>query len=153
IDAAAAAVAIAHGWLSVRPDDTITTLPQADGGEGTLDAIHTASAGAKLCGPVEVRGPDGRPTQAWWLGLADGTAVVELASVAGLPLMQELDAVGASTWGMGDLLGHVLNDQPHKLIIGLGGSATTDGAAGAFRALGLSHARGPDGDDWRDVLV
>ena len=152
IDAAPAAAAIAQGWLAVRPGDTITTLPQADGGEGTLDAIAAAVPGATVRGPVSVRGPDGRHVPASWLELADGTAVVEMASAAGLPLMANLDALGASTLGLGELLSHVLDTQPQKLVIGLGGSATTDGAAGAFGALGLVHTSGAHGADWRDEL-
>lgn len=147
-EASAAAAAIAQGWLQVRPRDTITTLPQADGGEGTLNAIAAAVPGASMRGPVSVPGPDGRQTRAWWLELADGTAVVELASVAGLPLMDHLDALGASTRGLGELLSHVLDTQPQRLVIGLGGSATTDGAAGAFSALGLVDLDGSAPSDW-----
>lgn len=152
VDAGPAAAKIAQGWLTVRPHDTVTTLPQADGGEGTLTAIHAASAGSQLHGPISVQGPDGRPVNARWLELADGTAVVELAMAAGLPLMQHLDPLGASTWGLGTLLGHVLDAQPRALIIGLGGSATTDGAAGAFGELGLRYTGSSHSGDWRDYL-
>src|SRR5690554_5764144 len=164
IDAAGAAAAIAQGWLTVRPHDTLALLPQADGGEGTLDAVRAATGdgvqvergvtggSATVRGPVDVTGPDGRAVQASWLELPDGTAVVESAQAMGLPLMGSPDALGASTRGLGELLGHVLDSQPRKLVIGLGGSATTDGAAGAFAALGLRAITDSDNGDWRDHI-
>ncbi|MFN3866400.1 MAG: glycerate kinase [Demequina sp.] len=137
IDAVAAASALRAGWLASRPDDTVVVLPQADGGEGTLEAVLGAVAGAELCGPVTITGPDGRLAAAPWVRLPDGTAVVELARAAGLPMMARPDPLGASTKGLGEVISHVLDAEPSRLLIGLGGSASTDGAAAAFAALGL----------------
>lgn len=137
LDAADAAAAIADGWASVRPGDDLVLLPQADGGEGTLDAVAAATPGARLCEAGDVTGPDGRPVPGRWLALPGGTAVVELAQPSGLPLMQALDPRGASTRGLGEVIAAALDAGATSLVIGLGGSASTDGAAGALAALGL----------------
>lgn len=134
--AADAAEAIADGWRSVRPGDDLLLLPQADGGEGTLDAIASAVTGARSH-ELEVTGPDDRPVTARWLGLPGGEAVVELAESSGLPLMARLDPLGATTFGLGQIIASALDAGATSLVIGLGGSASTDGAAGALQALGL----------------
>jgi len=137
LDAAPAADAIARGWRSVRPDDELVLLPQADGGEGTLDAIASAVPGARVEDAGPVTGPDGRTVEGHWLLLPDGTAVVELAQPSGLPLMAAPDARGATTRGLGEVIARALDGGAHRLVIGLGGSASTDGGAGALTALGL----------------
>jgi len=129
--------AIAAGWSSVRPGDSLTLIPQADGGEGTLDAVEASVPGAVRRDAGPVTGPDGRPTPGVWLALPDGTAVVELAQMSGIPLMERLDPLGASTVGLGEVIRHALGSGASRLVIGLGGSASTDGAAGALSALGL----------------
>ena len=131
------AVAIAAGWSSVRPGDVITQIPQADGGEGTLDAIEAAVPGALRRDAGPVTGPDGRPTPGIWLELPDGTAVIELAQMCGLSLMASLDPLRASTVGLGEVIRSALAAGASRLLIGLGGSASTDGAAGALATLGL----------------
>jgi glycerate kinase len=136
IDAATAAEAIAEGWRSVRGDDEIRMLPQADGGEGTLAAIASAVAGARFHDVAGVTGPDGRTVPGRWLELPDGTAVVELALSSGLPLMAEPDPLGATTRGLGETIAAALDAGATSLVIGLGGSASTDGGAGALSALG-----------------
>ena len=150
LDAAAAAEAIGSGWRAARPHDEVRLLPQADGGEGTLDAIATAIAGARLHDVGPVTGPDGRPVEGHWLELPDGTAVVELALSSGLPLMSRLDPLGATTRGLGEVVCAALDAGATALVIALGGSASTDGGAGALRELGveLLDAEGralPDG--------
>lgn len=137
VDAAIAAEAIGSGWRAVRPLDKVVLLPQADGGEGTLDAIGAAVAGSRLHDVGPVHGPDGRPVEGHWLELPDGTAVVELALSSGLPLMGRLDPLGATTRGVGEVIAAALDAGAGALLIGLGGSASTDGGAGALRALGL----------------
>lgn len=144
IDAAPAAAAIAEGWRSVRPDDDIRMLPQADGGEGTLAAIASAVDGAVLRSAGEVTGPHGHPVPGHWLQLPDGTAVVELAQASGLPLMRSPDPLGATTRGLGETIAAALDAGASALVVGLGGSASTDGGAGALCALGL---RLLDGDN------
>lgn len=148
--AAAAAEAIALGWRSVRPHDELILLPQADGGEGTLDAIASAVPAARIEDAGPVTGPDGRAVEGHWLSLPDRTAVVELAVSSGLPLMGALDPLGATTRGLGEVIGRALDGGATSLVIGLGGSASTDGGAGALAALGLALLDGagaaiPDG--------
>ena len=137
MDAAAAAEAIGSGWRAVRPFDEVRLLPQADGGEGTLAAVATAVADARLCDAGPVTGPDGRPLEGHWLELPDGSAVVELAISSGLPLMTRHDPMGATTRGLGEVIAAALDAGATSLVVGLGGSASTDGGAGALRALGL----------------
>jgi glycerate 2-kinase len=136
LTASAAADALAAGWRSERPDDEVLTLPLADGGEGTLEALaHDVPAGCWR--RAAVTGPDGRPVDAAWLLLPDGTAVVEMARAAGLPLLDRPDPLGATTRGLGELLAAVVADPGvHRVMLTLGGSATTDGGTGALAALG-----------------
>ncbi|MDO5683714.1 MAG: glycerate kinase, partial [Propionibacteriaceae bacterium] len=91
IEAAAAARAIGLGWRQVRPGDAILERPQADGGEGTLDALAAADPAAEWQEVGPVTGPDGRPVPGHWLLLSDGRAATELALVSGLPLMRTPD--------------------------------------------------------------
>jgi glycerate kinase len=140
LSAASAARAIAHGWASVRPGDTVTLCPQADGGEGTLDAIEAATPHAVRHSAGLVTGPDGQPTPGEWLLLDGGVAVVELAQCSGLPLMAGLDAAGATTRGFGEVIAAALDAGATSLVLALGGSASTDGGTGALAALGLRLA-------------
>jgi glycerate kinase len=136
LGAAGAADALAAGWREVAPDDEVLALPLADGGEGTLDALgHDLPAACWRSEPVT--GPDGRPVDAAWLLLPDGTAVVEMARAAGLPLLDRPDPMGATTRGLGELLATVVADPAvRRVMLTLGGSATTDGGTGALAALG-----------------
>jgi glycerate kinase len=143
VTARAAAVALAGGWSAVRPDDDLVLLPLADGGEGTVDAFAAASPDSDLR-TTSVTGPDGRPVEASWLLLPDGTAVTELAESSGLPLMDRPDPLGASTLGLGQVLAAAIAAGAERIVVGLGGSASTDGGAGALQALGARFL-GPDG--------
>lgn len=144
-----AARAVARGWRSIRPDDELIELPMADGGEGTVAVIAAARPDA-VWRPVTVRGPDRQLVAAGWLLLADGTAVVELAAAAGLPLMTHLDPLRATTYGLGELLRAAAGDPAVRaILVALGGSATTDGGTGALRALG-AHFRDAAGDELPD---
>jgi glycerate kinase len=128
--------ALSQGWSLERPEDELVPLPLADGGEGTLDVLAASDPGATWH-PVRVTGPDGAPVDARWLLLSDGTAGVELARSSGLPLMQTLDALHATTAGLGEqLLDAVRHPRTRRVLVALGGSATTDGGAGALQALG-----------------
>jgi glycerate kinase len=135
ISAAAAATALAAGWLAVRPGDQVTTLPLADGGEGTLDVLAATVPGARWR-RTRVTGPGGGPVQCRWLQLPGGTAVVELARASGLPLLDRPDPLGAHTTGLGEVLGRALDLGATRILVGLGGSASTDGGTGALTALG-----------------
>ncbi len=130
-----AACAIADGWRSVRPDDDLTLVPLADGGEGTLDAIEATRDAERRTSIV--MGPDGRQVSADWLQLPGNEAVIELAQAAGLPLMDVLDPMNASTRGVGELLRGAMDEGAMSITIAVGGSATTDGGTGALAALGL----------------
>lgn len=134
--AADAAAAIAAGWREVRPRDEVLELPQADGGVGTLEVVAHAVPDAvpRAAGPVT--GADGRPVSARWLALPDGAALVELADCVGLVHMARPDPLGASTRGLGELLGRVLDAGTRRIVVGLGGSGSTDGGTGALAALG-----------------
>ncbi len=108
----------------------------ADGGEGTLDALSSGIGGAHRCPVASVTGPDGRPIDGEYLLLPDGTAVVEMAVIGGLPLMDHLDPLGATSRSVGQVIGAALADGAQRLILGVGGSASTDGGTGALAALG-----------------
>jgi len=129
-----AATALRDGWASIRGDDDLVLLPQADGGEGTLDVLAACSPGSKWSVAQGVSAPDGRPVDARWLTLADGRAVVGLAESSGIAYVHQLDPLGASTRGLGQVLAATRSD---RLSIALGGSASTDGGLGVLRALGL----------------
>ena len=133
--AADVATAIAEGWRAIRPGDRVTELPLADGGEGTLDALEAALPDS-VRHEVVVPGPDGRPVTASWLTLPDGTAVAELASSSGLGLMSTLAPYDAHTRGLGRVLVAALDAGATRLVVGLGGSASTDGGAGLLTELG-----------------
>ena len=121
----------------MRPGDEIFLAPQADGGEGTLDAIQSAVPDSIRHKIGLVTGPDRRPTPGEWLELPGKIGVVELAHSSGLPLMDSPDAMNATTRGLGEVIGAALDGGIESLIIGVGGSASTDGGAGALSALGL----------------
>ncbi|QIK84642.1 glycerate kinase [Sanguibacter sp. HDW7] len=129
------AAALSRGWRAVRPHDDVVEVPLADGGEGTLDAFERAVPGAVRHG-AEVQGPDGRPVAASWLALPDGTAVVELACASGLTLLGSPLPLDAHTRGVGEVVRAALAAGPRRLVVALGGSASTDGGAGLLRALG-----------------
>lgn len=130
------AAAIAEGWRAVRPADDVVCVPLADGGEGTLDVLAAGVAGARRRPVAATTGPDGLPVDAEYLLLDDGTAIVELASSSGLPLMARLDPVNATSRGVGEVIAAALRDGATKVVLGVGGSASTDGGAGALAALG-----------------
>ena len=137
LSAAAAAAALAAGaraaGVGVEADET----PVADGGEGTADALHGALGGEWRS--ARVADPLGRPVEARWLALPDGTAVVESAAAIGLPLLAEgeRDPLRASSRGLGELMLAALAGGPARMLVCLGGSATVDGGAGLREALGV----------------
>jgi len=112
----------------------------ADGGEGTLDAIAYATPQATWH-RATVTGPQGDPVEASWLMLPDQTAVLELAHTSGLPLMSAPDPLGATTRGLGELIAIAMNRGATGVMIGLGGSATTDAGLGALEAFGAKVSR------------
>lgn len=141
LSAAAAAEAIASGARraarDLATDLDLDVVPLADGGEGTVEAVRRARGGALH--EVRVRDPLGRPIAASYLLLDDGTAVLEMASASGLPLLSadERDPLRASTHGTGDLIAAAVAAGARRLVVGVGGSATVDGGAGMAQALGI----------------
>jgi glycerate kinase len=134
-----AARAIRAGWLRSRPDDDVDLVPMADGGEGTLETLVDALGGR--IERMRVAGPLGDPVDAAF-GIVDAaegrTGVVEMARASGLGLIAEerRRPLRATTAGTGELLAAVLDRGVDRLVLGIGGSATTDGGAGMATALG-----------------
>jgi glycerate kinase len=136
------ASAVAAGVRRVRPDADLVLRPVADGGEGTVAAALRAGFAART---VPVTGPDGGRVEATFA--VDGTtAVLELAAAAGLGLLTRPAPLVATTRGVGELLRAALDTGPRRIVLGVGGSATTDGGAGMLQALGarLLDADGAD---------
>lgn len=135
VSAADAATALARGWRAVRPGDDVVLRPMADGGEGTIDAFAAAVPGARRM-PVTVRGPVSEPVDTHWLLLPDGTGVVELAATSGITLLDPLAPLDAHTAGFGEAIAAALDHDVDRLLLALGGSASTDGGVGALAVLG-----------------
>jgi glycerate kinase len=136
LTAAAAARAIGAGLRLAGGVETRLT-PVADGGEGTLDALVVA-AGGRRRGMV-VSDPLGRPVEAALGELPGGVVVVELAQASGYERLrpEERDPEATTTTGTGQLIRAALDLGARRVIVGLGGSATTDGGLGLARALGV----------------
>jgi glycerate kinase len=147
LTAGEAAAAIAAGWRDARPEDDLVLFPMADGGEGTVAVVERARPDA-TAHTVEVADARGIATVARWLSLPDGTAVVEVAQACGLsPLPPaDRDPLRTTTYGVGQLLRAVLADDPSRVVVGLGGSATVDGGAGMISALTGHRLRRGDGN-------
>lgn len=129
--------AMERGILAVFPEAQVTKVPIADGGEGTTEALVTATGGRIVY--QQVMGPLGDVVEARWGILGDGkTAVIEVAAASGLTLLskEKRNPLLATTYGTGQLIKAALDQGIRKLIIGIGGSATNDGGAGMARALG-----------------
>jgi len=132
------AKALERGFREIYPDADYVTLPMADGGEGTVDALVAATDGQ--IHKVKVRGPLGNNVDAFYGMSGDGnTAVIEMAAAAGLMLLapSERDPMKTTSYGVGELIRAALDRGARHLIIGLGGSATNDGGAGMIQALGV----------------
>jgi glycerate kinase len=127
--------ALADGWLRARPQDEVRLAPLADGGQGTLDAVAASGTWQRL--PAHARDPLGHPISASFLR-EDDRAVVELAEASGLSLVptEQRDALAASTLGTGLVLAAAIGLGCRQIVLGVGGSATTDGGSGLLVALG-----------------
>ena len=121
--------------LRVKPDAEVVSIPVADGGEGSVDAFLTAVGGQRVQMPCH--GPHLEEMTGFYGLLPDGTAVVEMAAAAGLPLVgSRLEPDTATTYGVGELMADAAARGARRIILGLGGSATNDGGCGAAAALG-----------------
>lgn len=131
--------AMQAGIARVFPDAGFILLPMADGGEGTVDSLLYAQQGQKI--EVQVTGPlPNQQVQAYFGLIDDGkTAIIEMAKASGLDLLQPVqrNPLLTSTYGTGQLIKAALDRRVSKIVIGLGGSATTDGGAGMAQALGV----------------
>ncbi len=137
LPASSAARAIAAGVRLAIPGAVTVALPVADGGEGTLEALVAATGGRRR--GVTVADPLGRPVEAGLGELAGGVGVVELAQAAGYELLtdRERDPEATTTRGVGEMIRAALDLGLRRIIVGLGGSATTDGGLGLAAVLGV----------------
>jgi glycerate 2-kinase len=137
----AAAEALAAGWSAARPRDVLRLVPMADGGDGTLEALASARSSVleRAHAPGQLIAP---PVEARWQQGADGTAVLELASIGGLavlagsPVPPRRRAATADTTGFGEAVRIAIERGADELVLAIGGSASTDGGAGFLSALG-----------------
>ena len=131
-----AATAIAAGLQRAGFED-IVQVPLADGGEGTLDTLLAANGGSRRV--ARVTGPLGDPVDAEWGVLPSGIAVIEMARASGLALVSgRNDPLRASTRGTGELIAVARRQGFRRVLVAVGGSATTDGGLAAVEALGWS---------------
>lgn len=135
LSARGVAEALATGIHKALPDADVSICPAADGGEGTAETLVDALGGQMVS--ARVAGLLGEPVTARY-GIAGRTAVIEMAAASGLALLapDELRPLDTSTHGTGELMAAALDAGCTKLIVGIGGSATTDGGAGMAAALG-----------------
>lgn len=123
------------GILKAVPDADVAICPLADGGEGTTDALVEGMGGKKI--ELEVTGPLGEKVNCYYGFIKDkSTAVMEMASVAGLTLVDEKNPMSATTFGVGEMIADAVKRGCENIIIGIGGSATNDGGIGMLKALG-----------------
>ncbi|MDZ7576628.1 MAG: glycerate kinase [Candidatus Nanopelagicales bacterium] len=154
LSAGEAAAAIAAGWSRARPRDAIDIAPMSDGGPGFVEVMHLALGGDLRT--VSVSGPMGDPVTGQVLivhGARGLEAYVESAQACGLALLaRDLRDPGlTTTFGVGELIREAVSLGARRIVIGLGGSATTDGGAGMLAVLG-AVATGPDGSDATALL-
>lgn len=139
-----------------EPDAEIVSVSVADGGEGTVDAFLSAIDGERKS--VVVKGPYEERISSFYGILPGDIGVIEMAAAAGLPQVGDrLDPSATTTYGVGQLIAHAVEDGCKKIILGLGGSATNDGGCGAAAALGVvfENAQGdafvPTGGTLKDI--
>jgi glycerate 2-kinase len=134
LTASEVADALAAGMRDVLAGPETILLPVADGGDGTVAAAWSAGFDKII---VDAVGPTGEPVQAPY-ALQDDRAVVELAAVVGLSMLPggRLDPMRSSTYGLGLVIADAIQRGARTIVLGLGGSASTDGGAGMIQALG-----------------
>lgn len=118
------------------PDCEIVRVPVADGGEGTVDCFLAAMDGEKVV--LEATGPYFEKMEGFYAVVGNGRAIIEMAAVAGLPLVENRKNPGlTTTFGVGELVKDAVGRGCREIILGLGGSCTNDGGAGMAAALGV----------------
>ncbi|MGE5027411.1 MAG: glycerate kinase [Betaproteobacteria bacterium] len=137
-----AAQAMALGIRRAWPAADIRLFPMADGGEGTLDAVLAATGGRRL--QAIVTGAHGKPLAADYGLLGEATAVIEVAQVVGftLPGVSGVPVAERTTWGVGELLRHCLDQGIRRFWVGLGGTVSNDAGVGMLAALGARLSTG-----------
>ena len=137
ISSVEAGKAAAEGILRAVPDAEIKVCPVADGGEGTVDALISGLNGEYRT--VTVSDPLGRPIHTQYGILPDHTAVIEMASASGLPLLSasERNPMLTTTYGFGEMIADAIQQGCRRFILGIGGSATNDCGIGCLQALGF----------------
>ena len=133
-----AGYAVKTGIRKVNNDAEVAVFPLADGGEGTATALYKSLGGQWI--DTVVTGPLGKPVTAGYCILPDGTAALEMASAAGLPLLspEERNPLYTTTFGVGELIRDAIERGCRQFIVGIGGSATNDGGTGMLSALGFA---------------
>lgn len=140
-----AGMAIKAGILAAKPDAEVIVKPLADGGEGTTDALIEGLNGERI--DVTVTGPLDDPVSCYYGYLKEtNTAIIEMASAAGITLTNKKDPLHATTYGVGEMINDAINKGCRNFIIGIGGSATNDGGIGMLKALGFEFLD-KDGND------
>ena len=137
--AVGAAQALAEGWRRARPADDLVLLPLSDGGPGFVQVLRAALPSAKIIS-AKVEDPLARMIFAQLL-LHEKTAYLESAQACGLHLLApgERDPGRTTTYGVGQLVRAAVEAGAHRVVVGLGGSATNDGGAGLLAALGVAR--------------
>ncbi len=130
--------AVKNAILDCDSNSEVVVMPLADGGEGTVEAMYNGLGGALI--ETSVTGPLGGKVNAQYCILPDGkTAVIEMASAAGLTLVPEdkRNPLKTTTYGVGEIIKDAINRGCKRFIVGIGGSATNDGGTGMLSALGF----------------
>ena len=142
--------AAVEGIRKVSPDAEIVQIPVSDGGEGFMEAFHTALGGDIQ--ELTVRDPLMRPVLAKYL-LLDKTAIIEIAQASGLPLLskEERNPMVATSYGTGQLVADAVRKGAEQIIVGLGGSATSDAGIGMLKALIDTFAKHGQFDDIQEL--
>ena len=131
-----AARAVRDGILAADPKTYIVIKPLADGGEGTTDALIEGMHGEKV--KITVTGPYGEKIDSYYGYLPEKkTAVIEMAAAAGITLSDKRGPMQATTYGVGEMISDAIDRGCRNIIMGIGGSATTDGGIGMMKALGI----------------
>ena len=137
--------AAADGIRAVFPNAEIVISPLADGGEGTVDAVISATNGTEK--EILVTGPLGAPVHATYGIIKETkTAVMEMAAASGITLIDEKDRdpLFTTTYGVGEMIADAIREGCRDFLIGIGGSATNDGGAGMLEALGVKFLTADD---------